>query len=125
MTRVFIPFAAAMLATGWVAWALAASWPDVTSDARLGILLAVVAGVGGLAVKSQALRRGVKAALAWTVALFFGRMALWGGGALWLRGHGGNAAAFTAGFCAVFGVELLLEVSFILVASRRRQRGTA
>lgn len=123
MTRLLLPFAAGMLALGAAGWAVAAAWPASAGDARTGVLLAAVAGLGGLWVKSKALRRGVNGALGWTVGLFFARVALWGAGVLWLRSHGGDAAAFTAGFCAVFGVGLWLEVSFILAASRRRQRG--
>ncbi len=114
-----------MVALGACGWALAAAWPASVSGARTGIALATVAGVGGLLVKAQALRHSVNGALGWTVALFFARVALWGAGVLWLRSHGGDAAAFTAGFCGVFGVGLWLEISFILVASRRRQRGAA
>ncbi len=114
-----------MVALSAVAWALAAAWPASVSGARTGIALAAVAGVGGLWVKAQALRKGVNGALGWTVALFFARVALWGAGVLWLRSQGGDVAAFTAGFCAVFGVGLWLEISFILVASRRRRRGAA
>ncbi len=114
-----------MVALGAVAWALAAAWPASVSGARTGIALAAAAGVGGLWVKAQALRKGVNGALGWTVALFFARVALWGAGVLWLRSQAGDVAAFTAGFCAVFGVGLWLEISFILVASRRRQRGAA
>ncbi len=123
MTRVFLPFAAGMVALGGLGFALAAAWPDSARDARLGVALAVLSGIGGLGVKSQALRKGLNGALGWTVALFFARVLLWVAGVLWLRSHAGNAVAFTAGFCAVFGMGLLLEVSFLLVASRRRQRG--
>ncbi|MGO8968793.1 MAG: hypothetical protein ACLQDQ_04400 [Myxococcaceae bacterium] len=125
MTRVFIPFAAGMVALGALGFGLSAAWPESASDARLGVLLAVLSGLGGLLVKSQALRKGVNGALGWTVALFFARVLLWGAGVLWLRSHAGNAVAFTAGFCTVFGLGLLLEVSFLLVASRRRARGAA
>jgi hypothetical protein len=114
-----------MVALGAVAWAVASLWPAAAVDARPGVLLATGAGLGGLWVKAQALRRGVKGALGWTVALFFARVALWGVGAVWLRRHGGSLEAFTAGFCAVFGIGLWLEVSFILAAHRRQQRGAA
>jgi len=125
VTRLFVPFAVGMLVLGLLAWVVASAWPGVASDARAGSVLAAVAGVGGLAMKAQALLRGVKAALAWTVALFFARVALWGAGAAWFWTHGGSAQAFTAGFCAVFAVGLWLEISFVLAASRRRQRGAA
>jgi hypothetical protein len=114
-----------MVALGALAWAVASAWPSYASDARAGIVLATVAGLGGLLMKSQALRRGIKAALAWTVALFFARVALWGAGVAWLWSRGGNAQAFTAGFCGVFAVGLWLEISYVLAASRRRQRGAA
>jgi len=125
VTRLFLPFAGGMVALGALAWALAAGWPAYTSDARAGVVLATVAGLGGLLMKSQALRRGIKAALAWTVALFFARVAVWGAGVAWLWNRGGSAQAFTAGFCGVFAVGLWLEISFVLAASRRRQGGTA
>ena len=123
--RVFWPFAGGMVALGALSWALASAWPGSAPDARVGILLATVAGVGGMLVKAQALRRSVKGALGWTVALFFARVVLWGVGVAWMRSRGGNVQAFTAGFCAVFGVGLWLEISFVLAASRRRQRGAA
>jgi len=125
VTRVFIPYAAGMLGLGALAWALASVWPLEASDARAGILLAAAAGVASLGVKALAVRRGVSGALAWTVGFFFARVALWVAGVVWLRAHAGNVAAFTTGFCAVFGLGLFLEVSFILAASRRRQRGVA
>jgi hypothetical protein len=114
-----------MVALGALAWAVAALWPAAAVDARPGILLATGAGLGGLLVKAQALRRDVKGALGWTVALFFARVALWGAGVLWLKGRGGSVEAFTAGFCAVFGIGLWLEVSFVLAETHRRQRGAA
>jgi len=125
VTRLFLPFAGGMVALGALAWVVASAWPGFAADARTGIVLASAAGVGGLLMKAQALRRGVKAALAWTVALFFARVAVWGAGVAWLWSRGGNAQAFTAGFCSVFAVGLWLEISFILAASRRRQGGTA
>jgi hypothetical protein len=124
VTRVFIPYAGGVLVLAALAWALASAWPTEAPDARLGILLAASAGVASLAVKALALRRGVSGALAWTVGFFFARVALWLASVVWLRGHSGNVAAFTAGFCAVFGLGLFLEVSFILAASRQ-QRGAA
>ena len=63
MTRLFVPFAVGMLVLGLLAWVVASAWPGVASDARAGSVLAAVAGVGGLAMKAQALRHGVKAAL--------------------------------------------------------------
>jgi hypothetical protein len=123
VTRVFIPYAAGMLALGASAFAVAAAWPEGANDARFGILLACAAGVISLAVKALALRRGVSGALAWTVAFFAARVALWLGGMAYLRSRAGNVAAFTAGFCAVFAVGLFLEISFILAASRQQQRG--
>ena len=125
MTRILIPYAAGMVALGALAWALASGWPQEAQDARTGILLAAAAGVASLGVKALALRRGVSGALAWTVGFFFARVALWIAGVLFLRGQGGNVTAFTAGFCGVFGLGLFLEISFILAASRRRQRGAA
>jgi hypothetical protein len=125
VTRIFIPYAAGMVALGALAWALASGWPPEAQDARAGILLATAAGVASLVVKALALRRGVSGALAWTVGFFFARVALWVAGVVFLRTHGGNVTAFTAGFCGVFGLGLFLEVSFILAASRRRQRGAA
>jgi hypothetical protein len=125
MTRVFIPYAAGMVALGALGWALASGWPDAAFDARAGILLAASAGVASLGVKALALRRGVSGALAWTVGFFFARVGLWVAGVVWLRGNFGNVVAFTTGFCAVFGLGLFLEVSFILAASRRQQRGAA
>jgi hypothetical protein len=125
VTRIFIPYAAGMVALGALAWALASGWPQEAQDARMGILLASAAGVGSLLVKAIALRRGVSGALAWTVGFFFARVGLWMAGVLFLRSHTGNVSAFTAGFCGVFGLGLFLEVSFILAASRRRQRGAA
>jgi hypothetical protein len=114
-----------MVALGALAWALASGWPHEAQDARAGILLAASAGVASLLVKSLALRRGVSGALAWTVGFFFARVALWVAGVVFLRNHGGNVTAFTAGFCGVFGIGLFLEVSFILAASRRGHRGAA
>jgi hypothetical protein len=125
VTRVFVPFAGGMVALGALGWAVASAWPASAPDARAGIALATAAGVGGLLVKAQALRRSVKAALGWTVVLFFARVVLWGAGVAWLKSGGGNVEAFTAGFCAVFGVGLWLEISFVLVAARRRERGAA
>jgi hypothetical protein len=125
VTRVFVPYAAGTLALGGLAWALAAGWPAVAQDARLGVLLATAAGISSLAVKAFALRRGVSGALAFSVGFFFARVALWMAAAVAVRNQGGNVAAFTAGFCGVFGIGLFLEVSFILAASRRRQRGAA
>lgn len=114
-----------MVALGASAWALASGWPHEAQDARRGILLAACAGVASLLVKALAVRRGVSGALAWTVGFFFARVGLWVAGVLFLRSHGGNVSAFTAGFCGVFGLGLFLEVSFILAASRRAQRGAA
>lgn len=125
MTRIFIPYAASMVALGALAWALSAAWPLSAEDARAGVLLAAAAGVASLLVKALALRRGVSGALALTVGFFFARVALWVAGVLWLRQHAGNVEAFTTGFCGVFGLGLFLEVSFLLAASRRRQRGAA
>ena len=126
MTRVFISYTAGMGALGALAWAIASAWPAQAPDARTGILLASVAGVASLGVKALALRRGVSGALAWTVGFFFARVALWMGGVMFLRSQAGNVAAFTTGFCAVFGLGLFLEISFVLAASRsRRQRGAA
>jgi hypothetical protein len=125
LRRVFIPYAAGMVALGALAWALASAWPAEARAAHDGILLAASAGVGSLVVKALALRRGVSGALGWTVGFFFARVGLWMAGASWLKGHGGNVAAFTTGFCAVFGIGLFLEISFILAASRQKQRGTA
>jgi len=125
VTRIFIPYAAGMVALGALAWALAGGWPQEAQDARTGILLAAAAGVASLLVKAIALRRGVSGALAWTVGFFFARVGVWVAAVLSLRSHGGNVAAFTAGFCGVFGLGLFLEVSFILAASRRAQRGAA
>jgi len=112
-----------MVLLGAAAWAVAAAWPSAEADARAGAVLATAAGVGGLLVKSLALRRGVSGALAWAMGLFAARVALWMVAAAWLRAHGGNVAAFTAGFCAVFGLGLFLEVSFLLSASRAQPRG--
>jgi hypothetical protein len=123
VSRVFIPYAGGMVALGAAAFALAALWPS--ADAERGVLLAASAGVASLAVKALALRRGVSGALALSVGFFFARVALWMAAFLWLKGHGGNVVAFTTGFCCVFGLGLFLEVSFILAASRRRQRGAA
>jgi hypothetical protein len=114
-----------MVALGALAWAFASAWPAQASDARLGILLAAAAGVASLLVKALAVRRAVSGALAWTVGFFFARVGLWMVAVTLLRSRGGNVSAFTAGFCGVFGLGLFLEVSFILAASRRRQRGTA
>jgi fucose 4-O-acetylase-like acetyltransferase len=125
VTRILIPYAAGMTALGALAWALASAWPTEAPDARAGILLASAAGVASLVVKALALRRGVSGALALTVGFFFARVVLWMGGVLWLRQHSGNVLSFTTGFCGVFGLGLFLEVSFLLSASRRRQRGAA
>jgi hypothetical protein len=115
-----------MAGLGFLAWALASAWPLQAEAARAGILLAAAAGVASLVVKALALRRGVSGALAWTVGFFFARVALWLAGVALLRSHSGNVVAFTTGFCAVFGLGLFLEISFILAASRqRRQRGAA
>ncbi len=59
------------------------------------------------------------------MGFFLARVGLWVAGVMWLRGHSGKVGAFTTGFCAVFGLGLFLEVSFILAASRRQQRGAA
>jgi hypothetical protein len=123
VTRVFLPYAAGMAALGALAWALASGWPAEAQPARSGILLATAAGVASLVVKALALRRAVSGALAWTVGFFFARVALWMAAAVSVRSHGGNVSAFTAGFCGVFALGLFLEVSFILAASRHRQRG--
>jgi hypothetical protein len=120
-----IPYAASMAALGGLAWVLAAGWPLLAADARAGVLLAAAAGVASLLVKAHALRRGVSGALALSVGFFFARVALWVAGVLWLRQHAGSVEAFTTGFCGVFGLGLFLEVSFLLAASRRRQRGAA
>lgn len=125
MTRVFIPYAGGMVALGAVAWALASFWPSQLADARTGVLLAAASGVASLVVKALALRRGVSGALALSVGFFFARVALWMVGVLVLKSHAANVVAFTTGFCCVFGLGLFLEVSFILAASRRRQRGAA
>ncbi len=125
MTRVFLLYAAGMVALGALGWALASGWPGAAFEARAGILLATGAGLASLGVKALALRRGVSGALAFTVGFFFARVALWVAAVVWLRGHSGNVGAFTTGFCGVFGLGLFLEVSFILAASRRQQRGAA
>lgn len=126
-SRDTIPLYAALVgAVGVVGLAGAYSLPRNHAEqmsAFFGVASATFSGVFALSLKRWAMSRALKWALGTIVAVFFLRLLLVSAGLIAIRGRPGSITAFVIGFFCVYFVLQWLEISYVMVESKRRNRG--
>jgi hypothetical protein len=114
------PFGLALSLASVAGWALTHS-----AAARLGVATSFASALLVLSLKAVAVRGSVKTALGISVLGLVLRLAVWVAGYGWARARGEDAGAYTLGFFGLFVVALCLEVTYVLVAAGRQERGAA
>ena len=91
--------------------------------AFVGVAEATFSGAAALSLKRWALQRSVRAALAMMAVVFGVRFLLVAAGLAYVKVKQGGVMAYVAGFFGVYFAVQGVEISYVLVESKRRGRG--